>query len=239
MFIKNLGTSCLILFLNKTSEFQQFRFVFFVLDFDLISPLRINLAIFDLISQELKNVKLIVLEVLSVNEQAFSNFRSLAFLGFRSFSECITSIDHELEEILMSSDCSIVDISFWLRESAASHEGRMFFIIFGEGKEVIQIGDLAEMRADWIDEDELELNVSFDKVKSGVIVNIDKIDIFDFFKFMETVFEHISVDHFFIGLFYFIDLFLHLVFEYFIHKSNTFYVTFAFSVFLLLVKSFH
>jgi len=91
MFIQDFSTSSLILLLNESSKFEQLRLVFFVFDLDLVSPLRIDLSIFDLTSQEFQDFNLVLLEVLSVNQESFANFRGLSLLGLSCFAERLTS----------------------------------------------------------------------------------------------------------------------------------------------------
>jgi len=77
--------------------------------------------------------------------------------------------------ILMCSDRSIVYLSFWLRETAATHQSRVFFVISSEWEEVVKVSNFTEMRTDGIQEDQLELNISFDQIDSWLVVNVDQI----------------------------------------------------------------
>lgn len=73
----------------------------------------------------------------------------------------------------MCSDNFIVDLSFRLRESTVAHQSWVFFVVFDEGEEVIQMCYFTEVRANGIQENELKLNVSFDEIDSRFVVNVD------------------------------------------------------------------
>jgi hypothetical protein len=177
MLIQNLSTCSLVLFLDEASEFQQFGLIFFVLDLDFVSPLIIDDSVFDLTLQDLQDLNLIVLEILSVDQQSLGDLRSYSFFRLGCFAIGLPSRDQELMNVLMCTNGSVVDLSFGLREPAATHQSWMFFVVFGEGQEVVQVSDLAEVRADGVQEDQLQLDVSFDQVNSGFVVDVDQIDV--------------------------------------------------------------
>ena len=56
----------------------------------------------------------------------------------------------------------VIDIGFWFWESAAAHQLRILLVIGGKRKEVINVCNLAEVRADWIKEDQLKVHVFLD-----------------------------------------------------------------------------
>lgn len=60
---------------------------------------------------------------------------------------------HEFDDILMRSNCRIVDFNAGGRESAISKKSWEFGWIFNEAKEIIKICCLTEVRADGIDEE--------------------------------------------------------------------------------------
>ena len=79
----------------------------------------------------------------------------------------------------MRSDHTVVNVFFGFWKCALTKEFRKFFVVSSEGKEIIDIGDLAEVRADWIEEDKLKKDVSFDEIESWlVLVTVQNIEIF-------------------------------------------------------------
>jgi len=73
------------------------------------------------------------LEFLSVNNSSFGQFRYLSsFLGLESFGIKITSIDHKFEIILVRFDQTVIYIGFRMRESTATQQLLVLFIISSE-----------------------------------------------------------------------------------------------------------
>lgn len=70
------------------------------------------------------------------------------------------------------------------------------------------------MRADRIQEDQLQVDISLDEIDPRlVMVTVQQIEIFHARKIMETILNNISVDHFFIGLMNLVDLLFHFILE--------------------------
>ena len=101
MLVQNLSTCSLVLFLDEASEFQQFGLIFFVLDLDFVSPLIIDDSVFDLALQDLQDLNLIVLEILSVDQQSLGDLRSHSFFRLGCFAIGLPSRDQELMNVLM------------------------------------------------------------------------------------------------------------------------------------------
>ena len=231
MLVQHLCSRCLVLFLDPTSKFQHFSFLLFVFNFKIVSPGRIDLAVFNLSTQEFKHLNLVILEFLSIEKHAFGYFRSLPFFRFVSFSERLPSCNHKLHKIFMCPNSSKIDLPFGFREQTLSHKLWVLFVVSDEGEEVIDVVDLTEMRANGIKEYQLQVYVSLNEVYSGFMaVAVNKIHIFHCRKIMEAILHHISVYHLFICISNFIYLLLHLVLKYLVEESHTLYITHTFSV---------
>ena len=110
------------------------------------------------------------------------------------------------------------------------------FVVLSEGQQVIQVGHLAKMRTNWVQEDQLQEDVPFYQVGSWfVLVTVQNVQIFHTCDLMQTVFDHISVDHLLVGLLHSKDLLLNLVLEDLIVQVKTLVVGFALTVSFLLV----
>lgn len=72
---------------------------------------------------------------------------------------------------------------------------------------------------------------------SWLILTVHNVQIFQTCKVMEAMLNYISIYHFLIGLFYFLNLFLHLTFKYFI-KIRIGTLLFFSSHFLFLLETF-
>jgi hypothetical protein len=62
----------------------------------------------------------------------------------------------------MRSYCTIVYMGVGFRELTLAQQAWEFFVIFGESQKEIDIRYFAEMWANWIQEQKLIINVSFD-----------------------------------------------------------------------------
>ena len=132
----------------------------------------------------------------------------------------------------------MIDVSFGFGELALSHELGMSLVVLDEGEEVIDVADLAEMRAYWVQEAQLQENVSLNQVHSWfVAVAIDQVDVFHARKVMESVLDDIPVDHLFKSILNFLDLFLHFVLKDFVEKCYTLNIANAFPVGILALLS--
>ena len=79
------------------------------------------------------------------------------------------------------------------------------------------------MRANRVKEKQLQEDVSFNKIVSGLsFVTVKKIKIFHGNKLMKPKFDHISVYHLFICLFNLANLFFNLIFKNIVKVSNVF-----------------
>lgn len=126
----------------------------------------------------------------------------------------IAGRNHELQEVLMGSDDAEVNLSSRLGERALTQKGGELLIVPCVGQEVVDVCNLAEMRADRIQEDQLQVDVSLDEIDPRlVMVTVQQIEIFHARKIMETILNNISVDHFFIGLMNLVDLLFHFILE--------------------------
>ena len=70
----------------------------------------------------------------------------------------------------MSSNNSIINLSFWFWESTVTHELRIIFVVSSKREEIVNISNFTEMRADGIHEDELEVDVSFNEIESRLVL---------------------------------------------------------------------
>jgi hypothetical protein len=93
MFLQNFSTCSLVLLLDEASKLQQFWFFFFVLDLNLISPLSIDLSVFDLTLQDFQDLDLVILEILSVDQHSLGDFGSHSFFRLCCFAIRLPSID--------------------------------------------------------------------------------------------------------------------------------------------------
>ena len=150
MLVQHLCSRCLVLFLDPTSKFQHFSFLLFVFNFKIVSPGRIDLAVFNLSTQEFKHLNLVILEFLSIEKHAFGYFRSLPFFRFISFSERLPSCNHKLHKIFMCPNSSKINLPFGFREQTLSHKFRVLFVVSDKGEEVVDVVDLTEMRANGV-----------------------------------------------------------------------------------------
>ena len=132
----------------------------------------------------------------------------------------------------------VVDVEFWFWESAIAHQFWILLVIASKRKEVVNVCNLAEVRADWIKENELEVHVLLDEINSRLVITVDKIHILYCREVMETILDHISIDHFFISISHLSNLILHLVLENLIEKCSTFILTDSSSVVFLVLNSF-
>ena len=153
LLIKNFNTYIFILFLNKTSEFEDLCFLFFVFHFHLVSPSWVNFTIFYLVSQKSEHIYLVVLELLSVQDESFCYFGNLTFLWLCCFCVRLSSCYHEFEEIFVSSYHSVIDLSFRFWENAVSNKFRVLFVIPCKGEEVVDIRNFTKVRTNGVHED--------------------------------------------------------------------------------------
>lgn len=116
---------------------------------------------------------------------------------------------------------TVVDLSFRFGEAAMAQQIRELLCIFHKGQEIVQIGSLTEVRADRVQEDQLQVYVSFDKIDSRfMLITVDDVKIFHAAEIVQAVFNNVSVDHLFVGFLNFTNLILHLVFKDIIEMSN-------------------
>lgn len=74
------------------------------------------------------------MEFFAVDNHSFGDFRNLSsFFGSSSLGKAFSSSDHELEEVLMRADNSIIDVGFTFGEGALSHELGIVFIVISKG----------------------------------------------------------------------------------------------------------
>ena len=59
-------------------------------------------------------------------------------------------IYHKFQEILVRLNNLVVDVEFWFWESAIAHQFRILLVIASKRKEVVNVCNLAKVRADWI-----------------------------------------------------------------------------------------
>lgn len=94
------------------------------------------------------------------------------------------------------------------------------------------------MRADGVQEDELQVDIAFDEVDSGfVIVAVQQIQILHARKVMQPILYDVSVDHLLIGLLHLVNLLLHLIFEDIIEMGHVLQVGRTHSIAFPLVQS--
>lgn len=139
----------------------------------------------------------------------------------------------------MGSNGTEVDLSFGFRERALSDESRILFVVLGEGQEVVQVSHFTEMRTDRVQEYQLQEDVSLNQVSSRfVLVTVQDIEIFHTCDLVQTVLNHISVDHFLVSLLNFVNLFFNFIFENLIIQVQTLVVSFTLSVSFLFSQGF-
>ena len=131
----------------------DFGLFFFVLYFHLVSPSWVNFTIFYLVSQKSEHIYLVVLELLSVQNESFCYFGNLAFLWLCCFCVRLSSCYHEFEEIFVSSYHSVIDLSFRFWENAVSNKFRVLFVIPCKGEEVVDIRNFTKVRTNGVHED--------------------------------------------------------------------------------------
>ena len=156
VLIKSIFTTGLELFLNKSAELQSPCLLVLILNFNLSSPIWPNLGIVNTFFQQAKNLNLVFLELLSINNGGFCEFRDLlAFFRLTWSGKNLPHRSHEFDYILMGSDCSIIYLCWRLGEAAISQKRLIFGWILAEGQEVIDVGNLAEMWANRVEEQKL------------------------------------------------------------------------------------
>ncbi len=95
------------------------------------------------------------------------------------------------------------------------------------------------MRADWIEEQKLEVDVPFNQIISGFgFSTVKEIGIFDADEFVEAVFDDISIDHGIVSSFNFLDLLFDLALEDSVEFGDLFVFVFFWSVIFLFFESF-
>ena len=181
---------------------------------------------------------MIILEFLSEKNSCFWHSWNFSFFRFCWFLVRFSHIYHKFQEILVRLNNLVVDVEFWFWESAIAHQFRILLVIASKRKEVVNVCNLAEVRADWIKENELEVHVLLDEINSRLVITVDKIHILYCREVMETIFDHISIDHFFISISHLCNLILHLVLENLIEKCSAFILTDSSSVVFLVLNSF-
>lgn len=170
-------------------------------------------------SQQFQYLYLEWLEVSSIYNCGLCEFRwLLTFLWFWYFCQVLSHSCQKFNYILMRSDSTVVYISMWFREWTLTQQLWISLWILSETQEMIKIWNLTEVRADWVQEQKLQVNISFNQILSWFIFTVQNIKIFLCSKFMESILNNISVNHFFISLFNSHDWFLHLSLEYFIKE---------------------
>ena len=60
---------------------------------------------------------------------------------------------------------TVVDVGFGFGEAAAAQKLRIVFVVLGEGEEVVDVCDFAEVRTDGVEEDELQEDVPLNEVQ--------------------------------------------------------------------------
>lgn len=154
------------------------------------------------------------MEGCSINDSSFIIFRwLLTFFRFTYSGQVLSHSCQKFDNILVRSYCTIIDISMRFREWAFTQQCRVCFRILSKAQEMIDIWNFTEVRTNWIQEQQLIIDVSFDQISSRFIFTIQYIKVFQSSKIVESMFNNISINHFFISLFYFHNLFLHLRFE--------------------------
>ena len=88
----------------------------------------------------------------------------------------------------------------------------VLLVVDCEAEEVIDVCDLAEMRADGIQEQQLQVDVPFNQVKPGPMdVAVQQVNVLYASEVMQTLLDDISVDHLLISIAHFVNLVLDLV----------------------------
>lgn len=123
------------------------------------------------------------------------------------------------------------------REGARTQQLGVSFYILNESKEIINIRDLAEVRTDRIQEEQLQVDVLFNQVLSRFVLTVQDVQVFGAGEIVESILNNIPVNHFFVSLFDSHDRLLHFGLENFV-KSRVWTLISSLSHRALLLQTF-
>lgn len=126
----------------------------------------------------------------------------------------------------MRTDGTVVDLRVRFGEGAWTQQLWIWFGIFSKAQEVINVWNLTEVRTNRVDEQQLQQNVSFNQILSWLVFTVQNIQILHTCQVMETVFNDISVNHFFISFLDSHDLLLHFIFKDLVESSIRTFILF-------------
>lgn len=85
-------------------------------------------------------------------------------------------------------------------------------MVLGERQEVVDVSDFTEVRADRIQEQQLQVDVSFDEVLPRLMrVTVQQIEILDAGVLVQSEFDDIAVNHLLVSFAHLCDLIFHFV----------------------------
>jgi hypothetical protein len=114
----------------------------------------------------------------------------------------------------VGADDAVVDVEARSGEGAMAEQIRVLLVVSGEGQEVVNVGDFAEVGADWVQEEQLQVNVALEQVQSGLVgIAVEQVKVLDAGEVVQSLLDNIPVDHLLVGLAHLQDLVFDFVLE--------------------------